>query len=578
MRGYPTFWSAVTFFKWLFWRLPFAFSIPFTFLFVLWALHGFRYLHDLFPWTQFRILPDGKPVEPGLLRWLVPDFVTNASRYQIEFANLDRVIHALIVIVLFLAGFFLLYNLAVLINWLMVRFELKQLLWPSPFLDASPQVPPKGAPRNNPLAGINRIGIVLAGGGAKGAFQAGAMKAIYQFLAEHNALHKVKVISSTSVGSWNALFWLADLIMPESQARGAVERGKAPHADPKNASTSVDQRDESSNARWGGRGLHERWWRSISAKSLVAPCWYVPFFRNAFLSSLPWRQEFDQIFGQKAVKEHVGEAKIHFYMTRSNVRTGELECATNNPKPVKVNRIRYDVLNPKAPDFLDRIKTAVFASMDLPPLFPYIPWDDDLFEDGGVIDNLPISFAAREKCDLVFVLPLNADFEEEPNLRSLIVRLNRVLDVRQGTLERQGFKLLYLYNELAALRHNYEALERRSTPSEEASVETVTARDAKNGVKDSAAAGFSNLPPLERALKRRHKPLRVFAVCPQKSFAQDTINTRDLWNSAGASIAFKEMYKSTSRLLSDYDFKKEQKAVRVALVSRGGIVNWDENF
>jgi len=56
----------------------------------------------------------------------------------------------------------------------------------------------------------------------KGAHQAGAMKAIITgFLAEHDALSKVKVISGTSIGSWNAMFWLANLIKPEGNWDGA---------------------------------------------------------------------------------------------------------------------------------------------------------------------------------------------------------------------------------------------------------------------------------------------------------------------------------------------------------------------
>ena len=60
------------------------------------------------------------------------------------------------------------------------------------------------------------------------------------------------------------------------------------------------------------------------------------------------------------------------------------------------------------------LKTAVFSSMDLPPLFPYFTIDDGLFEDGGVVDNLPLRFATELKsCDFLFVLPLNATFNEK---------------------------------------------------------------------------------------------------------------------------------------------------------------------
>src|SRR5207245_2621844 len=42
----------------------------------------------------------------------------------------------------------------------------------------------------NPLARYQSIGIILAGGGAKGAYQAGALKAINKFLRNNDALSK----------------------------------------------------------------------------------------------------------------------------------------------------------------------------------------------------------------------------------------------------------------------------------------------------------------------------------------------------------------------------------------------------
>src|SRR5262249_52137463 len=156
-------------------------------------------------------------------------------------------------------------------------------------------------------------------------FQAGVMKAIYRFLVEHDALHKVEVIASTSIGSWNALFWLGDLIMPPvTAAESAVAKPdlKAGNGRPPSQSAAANR------GRWKGESIHESWWRSISAKTLVAPSAYFPFFFNAFLSSMPWQMVFEQIFEQDDVKKRIHKSKIKFYMTRSNVRTGELECAT----------------------------------------------------------------------------------------------------------------------------------------------------------------------------------------------------------------------------------------------------------
>ena len=167
--------------------------------------------------------------------------------------SLREVAFAFSIILLFSLGLLVAYNISVLFNWILMRFGLKAI----PQLATGPHTPPAGTPASNPLQEVKKIGIVLAGGGAKGAFQAGAMKAIYKFLADNDALPRVAVISGTSIGSWNALFWLGNLIQSEKG--------------------------------WEEHSPHETWWRGISLRSLVAPSWYVPCFRNAFFVTAPWQ-------------------------------------------------------------------------------------------------------------------------------------------------------------------------------------------------------------------------------------------------------------------------------------------------
>ena len=486
---------SLSLFKWLFCRLPIAFSLPFTAISLWWVFYGFKKLNDLLAgWslTVIKYILESQIQIPKLL-----------SHYLI--VNLADFLHALLVICLFFLGFLVAYNTSVLLNWILFKLKLKPIFYHAD----TPQIPSPAVCEENPFDKVKRIGIVLAGGGAKGAFQAGAMKAIYHYLSDHNALEKVKVISGTSIGSWNALFWLSDLIKPEKG--------------------------------WQDQSIHEKWWRRISAKSLAAPSWYIPFFRNAFLSSEPWQQVFDYIFGRAEVMKRISESDIHFYLTRSNVRSGELECATNNPQPTPIARVSYDFIDRSDQNsFLRGLKAGVFASMDLPPLFPYFQRDNKSFEDGGIIDNLPIIFPAMEGCDLIFILPLNSDFEEEPNDTSVIARLFRVMEVRQGALERNGFKILYLFNELAALRNYTDKLPATAHPV----------------CIDSNST----------------------AVCPHKAFVQTTINTQELWKRKEAGIAFDVMRQATSDIISGFRFDQKHDTVRVALISRGGNVYWDERF
>jgi NTE family protein len=484
-------------------RLPLAFSLPFTALSLWWMFSGFRELNDhvatpLVGWLA------------GLAHGLMPAWAEAPS------ANFGVFFNALVVVVLFALGFGAAYNLSALANWLLLSARLKG----GGLKLGNPVAPPAPTSEQGPFAGYRKIGLVLAGGGAKGAFQAGAMKAIYRFLAAHNALHKVKVVSGTSIGSWNALFWLADLI----------------------------------ESAGGAAGAHERWWRAISLKALAAPAWYVPFLRNAFLSAEPWRRMFDHIFGRGALGTHLARSGVHFYLTRSNVQSGQLTCTTNNPHPPAIEKVTYEVVSAAhgTATFLEGLKAGVFASMDLPPLFPYVRRDGGTFEDGGVLDNLPILFPANDGCDLIFILPLNADFEAVPNERSILARLFRVMDVRQGALERAGFKLIYLYNELARLRDYCRA--------------------------HPGPAGEALPEALRYTLARTNQVISVFAVCPAKSFVQQTISTVQLWKKKEAGVAFEVMERATSELLPGFGFGQPQPSIKVAIVDAEGRVVWDERF
>ena len=351
-----------------------------------------------------------------------------------------------------------------------------------------------------------KIGLVLAGGGAKGAYQAGAMKGIYEFLEQNNVLDKVRMISGTSIGSWNSMFWLAGLIKP-----------------PEDSNLSA----------------HEQWWRNISADRIMEFDTYMPLKRNYFLSTKPWQEAFDEIFHkEEAVSETLNRLfasedynpPMYFYLTRSNVELGLLEFATNTTALADKKRLnwrskteepvipsdQYEVIDSATESPLDRLKLAVFASMDLPPLFPYMHIRTDRgewFEDGGVVDNLPMRFGTEiEECNLLFVLPLNASFAEQVNHESVIKRLFRVMDIRQGVLEHNSIKLARLYNDKIRLRN-------------------------QNSRQDNTSGN------------REKKPLlSVFAICPDQPLA---IGTAEFWKPEEAGTAFDLMYSATRTALND---------------------------
>jgi len=482
-------------------RLPVRFTVAFGALMLLY-LAAITLILQMFRATALA----------NILLWIVgtPSAVASTAIVQIGSEGV-------VVLGLIGGGTLVMYNLAALVYR---RTRGRPAVAPVVLTEAA-----RGSGRR--LDQFKRIGIVLAGGGAKGAYQAGAMRAIHEFLEENDALDRVCMVSGTSIGSWNAMFWLAGLVKPPSP---------------------------------DGRSAHEEWWRAINLTRTVEFDTYWPLRANHFVKATPWMETFEDTFiHAEPVKQHLGRLfaggdATHFYFTRSNVGRGILEFSTNygdlksrtrrdmktgREQPI-VSASRYEIINgPSLESSLAKMRDAVFTSMDLPPLFPYMYREQDpghFYEDGGVVDNLPVWFATTvEQCDLLFILALNASFDEPVDRHSIVHRLFRVMDVRQGVLERNSMKMAYLYNELAALRAAAE-------PAAVLGGIMVPIELPPGG--DAASAQ-------NRAMTRTHEPVSVFAICPEQPLS---IDTSEFWKPTEAAEAFQLMYKTTKTAL-DEDFE-----------------------
>lgn len=476
-------------------RLPWRFTVPFTVLLVLW-LCLVALLFKKFEVSQITALLF------SLFGYKLPSLKEPTSGFiyykVLVWLILDSLVSLAIVAFAILAS----YNLAALIYRRIRKHP------PRKAYVHTPTPPDKGSENvlnefkeRNKIDDLS-IGLILAGGGAKGAYQAGALKGIYEFLEKNNSLRNVKMIAGTSIGAWNSMFWLAGLVKPPD--------GKSPSA-------------------------HEHWWRTISLDQIMDFSSYLPLRRNYFLTTEPWKEMFNEIFVKaQKVNESLkklfplhDDAPFHFYLTRSNVIRGQLEFATNNTKlPIlrrenwKTNEEEplvdsdlYEIISGQTKDPLERLRIAVFASMDIPPLFPYMLIKTDMnewFEDGGVVDNLPVRFGAEmEECNLLFVLPLNASFAEMVSHNSVTKRLFRVMNIRQGVLENNSIKLTRLYNDKIRTENKINKLK-----------------------------GETGQKPL----------LSVFAICPDQPLA---INTAEFWKTTEAGEAFDLMYAATREGLND---------------------------
>ena len=362
-----------------------------------------------------------------------------------------------------------------------------------------------------------RIGIVLAGGGAKGVYQAGALRALWEFLEEQGALEHVRMIVGTSIGAWNSMFWLT----------GQVKAG------------GWDQ------------GPQYEWWTSSRLSTVVNPTFYIPVLRNYLAGNQVWRRQFTALFSSKPCKP-----PPYLYLTRTNIESASLEFTTTRKRGMLPNyrRLANDDHSQDAPLDIEQIEFAVFASMDIPPAFERLQDEKGhRYEDGGVIDNLPIQFATWwEGCNLLFVFPLNATFDEHPPNASIVARMARVLDVRQGVLERDSLKDISLYNRII------EGEQAKQKLAKESPVSPSVTTDTSNG----------------KLTELHNKPSTTFCICPAPPMK---VGTFGFWSlKRHGRECFKLMYDATKAELAKFDFSTGNQTVRMAKVGPDRKVTYED--
>jgi NTE family protein len=366
-----------------------------------------------------------------------------------------------------------------------------------------------------------RIGIVLAGGGAKGVYQAGALRALWEFLEENNALQYVRMIAGTSIGSWNSMFWVTKQVKADAWDRGP---------------------------------LYE-WWTSARLSTVVNPAFYIPARRNYLAGNQVWRKNFDDLFSGKMFAP-----LPYFYLTRTNVRTALLDFTTNRKQqpglgtlPAYRGLANVDREQDDTPSTAV-IKSAVFASMDIPPAFRRLrDAGGNSYEDGGVIDNLPIQFATWcEGCNLLFVFPLNATFAGQPSDASILARMARVLNVRQGILERNALTDISLYNRIIEAEHEKQELAKGT----------------------SAASGVVAAVSGKKLSEVHTVPSTTFCICPGPELE---VGTFGFWSLKGhGRSCFQLMYEATKAELARFDFSFSNREVWMAKVNPNGQIKYED--
>ncbi|MFL6658847.1 MAG: patatin-like phospholipase family protein [Massilia sp.] len=221
----------------------------------------------------------------------------------------------------------------------------------------------------NPLNPDNlRIVLVLQGGGALGAYQAG----VYQALHEHDLVPDW--IVGTSIGAINAA-----LIAGNEQAN-RLQRVKAfwdrvSHPDPFDMSLVGDEMRRSNI-----------WLSTVDTVMRGAPGFFTPRLFSGFALGMQVAPEDASFYETTALKETLGELVDFDYLNAEggmrltvnavNVRTGELAQFDSQTGALAPDHVR--------------------ASGSLPPAFPPVRIDGELYWDGGLYSNTPLESVLNE--------------------------------------------------------------------------------------------------------------------------------------------------------------------------------------
>ncbi len=226
---------------------------------------------------------------------------------------------------------------------------------------------------------VNKVyGLVLAGGGGKGAYQVG----VYKALCECGFDDKILGIAGSSVGALNMCLF----------AQYNVE-------------------------------LCEKIWSNIKPNQFIRPDLKYFDLKEGFFG----REGLIDIMNRNIDYEKVADSDMSLYATIS--RYDEMGGGTPDAE--------YSRLNGKSQEMIQKI---MLASSALPVIYEPVRIGDYLYRDGGLTDNFPIEPLYRDGIRNFIVIPLSTTkkipYEEYPDAEFVVIRPSKDLgDEITGTLD-----------------------------------------------------------------------------------------------------------------------------------------------
>lgn len=223
----------------------------------------------------------------------------------------------------------------------------------------------------------NKIGLVLGGGGAKGAYQIGVLKA----MKEYKLLKRVSCISATSIGALNSMKVL------DNDLNGA-----------------------------------EAIWRNINKD--------IALTKSSFLTKIKTKSLFSRDGFKKLALENINFDKV---------RKSKIDCyivATPLTNKVKDAPTEFSVRGKSNEEILNYL----LASSAIPFVFESVLIDGIKYMDGYGVSNTPVETLKNKGCNIIFVVPLKetSDAYKYSDDNTLVIDFVSHLNnqgIKDGTLD-----------------------------------------------------------------------------------------------------------------------------------------------
>jgi NTE family protein len=250
----------------------------------------------------------------------------------------------------------------------------------------------------------SKSALILSGGGARGAYEAGVLKYVREELPPRiRANMHFDVICGTSVGAINSCFFASLNHMPEVQGEALVQMWKSLRID----------------------GIYQ-----IGLRELLN----LP----KFLFGSRGRGELDDVIGSSRLgglfntspMEDLVRRQIRWNNIQSNIASGDVSALAVTATHVSTGTTHVFLQRSKPEELHWNTDTQVYprevrlgpshalASAAIPWIFPAVEIDGEVYCDGGLKLNTPISPAIRLGADRLFLISLRAEAKIEESRKA----------------------------------------------------------------------------------------------------------------------------------------------------------------